>query len=314
MENKLVSVIVTTHNRSELLERAIISVQGQSYNSIEIIIIDDASDKNHREKNEKLANNTSVLYHYICKEESKGGNYARNCGINRSSGSLIAFLDDDDVWDSTKIEKQVRMYNEKHFEVIGCGRNRIFVKNGATLYKLEDIPKGAGGKDFTDSIFMGPPFVTSELLITRNALKVVGQFDEALKAWQEYDLLIRLSNKYIFGCVEEALVDYYVYLNNTSRLSNKLDIFLDSVSIVENKYKDRVSALSPQAEIMWRKLILEECANRSSNKTDERRYRKQLFLIEKNFRNLIYYLFNIDRSNSVFIRNVVNFRNLILHR
>lgn len=312
MDSILVSAIITTHNRSELLERAICSVQNQIYKDIELIVIDDASDTWHKKKNEVLAKNT--IYHYISKEESKGGNYARNVGINISKGLLIAFLDDDDAWDPTKIEKQVAMYKSSHFDVIGCGRNRIFVKNGTTIYSLRDIPKGERGKDFSETIFMGPPFVTSELLITRDALINAGKFDETLKAWQEYDLLIRLSDKHIFGCVEEALVDYYVYLSSTNRLSNKLDIYIESASIVENKYEERISSLPPQLKKTWKKLILEECANRSSNKYEKKRYRRQIFLMEKNIRNFIFYIFNIDRSNSKLIRFIVDLRNSVFGR
>ena len=70
-------------------------MQNQIYKDIELIVIDDASDTWHKKKNEVLAKNT--IYHYISKEESKGGNYARNVGINISKGLLIAFLDDDDI-------------------------------------------------------------------------------------------------------------------------------------------------------------------------------------------------------------------------
>ena len=314
MENKLISVIITTHNRSELLERAVVSVQEQTYNNIEIIIVDDASDETDRMKNELLSNNEFILYHYISKEESKGGNYARNLGIDLSSGELIAFLDDDDVWTKTKIEEQVKLYNQFHFEVIGCGRKRIFVKDGVTQYSLIDIPKGKEGKDFSELIFMGPPFVTSELLISKNALLEVGKFDVTLKSWQEYDLLIRLSAKYIFGCVEKALVDYYVYLNGTDRLSNKLNIYIDSVSIVEEKYKERILSLSPEDKTKWKKLFLEECANRSFKKIDKRRYRWQVFITEKNIKNIVFFIFNINKSNIKFVRFMVYLRSKIFKR
>ena len=301
MESILVSAIITTHNRSELLDRAICSVKNQTYKNIELIVVDDASENLHREKNEVLAK--GIKYHYI--EESRGGNYARNMGIDLSSGNLIAFLDDDDVWHSTKIEKQVAMYKRTHFEVVGCARNIIFEKNGRTLISLPDLRKRTNGQDFSETIFLGAPFVSSQLMITRDALLNVGKFDITLKAWQDYDLLIRLSEKYIFGCVEEILVDYYVNLSDSNRLTNRLDVFLDSFPIIENKYKERILSLSPQNKKQWRKFYLIELANRASNKFERRRYRKEIFLMDMNVKDFIFYIFNINENSNAL---------LLLHR
>ena len=311
MNEILVSAIITTHNRSALLERAIKSVQIQSYENIELIVIDDASDHIHRKKNEELAKN--VVYHYISKEESQGGNYARNVGIEMSSGALLAFLDDDDVWDPAKIEKQVARYQATHFEVIGCGQNRITVKNGIILYRSSIVKEGEGGKDFSEVIFRGPPFVTSELMITRDALISVGEFDVTLKAWQEYDLLIRLSDQYVFGCVEETLVDYYEDLSSTNRLSNKLDVFLYSFPIIEEKYRERISSLPLQLRIGWRKLFLRECLHRSTNKSERKGYRKQLFFLEKSFKNLAFYILNPDPKNE-YVEYARRLRNMIIDK
>lgn len=304
MENDLVSVVITTHNRNELLEKAILSVKNQTYGNIELVVIDDASDDGHKKKNELLAKD--AIYRYIPREESKGGNYARNLGIELSSGSLIAFLDDDDVWDCTKIEKQVVRHKESHYEVIGCGHNLITVKNGKELFRTTDIRRGNDGKDFSEIVFRRPPYFTSELMITRNALIGVGKFDESLKSWQEYDLLIRLSEKYIFGCVEEALVDYYRDLSDPNRLTNKLDIYLESFPIIDNKYSERIQLLSPQFEMAWRMQYLRECANRSFNRNERRRYLKQIFRLEKNVKNLFFYLISIDFNSRfyVFIRGL----------
>ncbi|WP_288911006.1 glycosyltransferase family 2 protein, partial [uncultured Thomasclavelia sp.] len=90
--NVLVSAIITTHNRLELLKRAIQSVYNQTYSNIELIVVDDASDDGTKE----WAEQQSFKFIYIPKEKSKGGNYARNLGIKSSHGKYVAFLDDDD--------------------------------------------------------------------------------------------------------------------------------------------------------------------------------------------------------------------------
>lgn len=300
----LVSAIITTHNRSELLERAIHSVNNQTYKNIELIVVDDASEEDHKVKNKALTKDAT--YHYI--EHSKGGNYARNVGIELSSGKLVAFLDDDDAWHPTKIEKQVALYNESHFEVIGCGSNRIVEKNGKNLFSSSNFRKGFNGKDFSEIIFIGPRFLSSELVITKDALTCVGCFDVTLKAWQDYELLIRLSEKYVFGCVEEALVDYYANVSDPHRLTNRLDAFLDSFPVIKNKYRKRIAALSPQYKDRWRKQYLYECAGRTSSKSERRKYRKEIFLLDRSVKSFLYFILNID-FNSYFFLFYLRWRN-----
>lgn len=107
---ELVTAIITTHNRLELLKRAIESVMTQSYPNIELIIVDDHSTDGTDEYCKQLSISThNITYINIPREQSKGGNYARNLGIKNSHGVYIAFLDDDDIWLPEKINLQVQL-------------------------------------------------------------------------------------------------------------------------------------------------------------------------------------------------------------
>ena len=90
---KKVSAIITTHNRLELLKRAINSVKTQTYPNIECIIVSDNSSDGTDEYCSSL---DDVIFISIPSKESRGGNYARNLGIKKSKGEYVAFLDDDD--------------------------------------------------------------------------------------------------------------------------------------------------------------------------------------------------------------------------
>ena len=79
--NSLVSAIITTHDRQDLLVRAVKSVLSQTYKNLELIVVDDASD----ERADELLREFNLQYIYIPKEESKGGNHARNVGIRAAS-------------------------------------------------------------------------------------------------------------------------------------------------------------------------------------------------------------------------------------
>lgn len=84
---KLVSAIITTHNRKSLLAKAINSVLTQTYSKIELIVVDDASD----DGTDLMCLSLPLKYIYIPKEESCGGNHARNIGIMNAMGYYVAF-------------------------------------------------------------------------------------------------------------------------------------------------------------------------------------------------------------------------------
>ena len=107
--NHLVSVIIPTYKRSDMLPRAIASVLGQTYQNIQVVVVDDNNpDTEWREttskKMEAYADDSRVKY--VCHEQNMNGSVARNTGIHESDGDIVCFLDDDDWFLPTKIEKQ----------------------------------------------------------------------------------------------------------------------------------------------------------------------------------------------------------------
>ena len=102
-----ISVVIPTHNRVDLLPRAIKSVLEQTYKDIEIVVVSDGSTDGTDEYMKQYADNPNVKY--ISYHPGRGGNYARNAGFDAAKGEFVAFLDDDDEWGPTKIEKQVAL-------------------------------------------------------------------------------------------------------------------------------------------------------------------------------------------------------------
>ncbi|EDP69665.1 glycosyl transferase [Flavobacteriales bacterium ALC-1] len=112
---KKVSVIITTYNRAAYLKLTLDSVVNQTYDNLEIIVIDDGS-KNT--KAETLCNSYQNV-RYIKIKNSGGPAQPRNVGIENVSGEYVAFLDDDDIWLPTKIEQQVKILDEnKEFGLV----------------------------------------------------------------------------------------------------------------------------------------------------------------------------------------------------
>lgn len=115
----LVTVIITTYKRSDLIERAIKSVLNQTYKNIEIIVVDDnAKIPEERKKTAEIVKKYKKIK-YIQNDENLGGALSRNEGIYRANGQYIAFLDDDDQYREDKIEKQYNLYLEHRNEKVG---------------------------------------------------------------------------------------------------------------------------------------------------------------------------------------------------
>lgn len=255
--NKLVSAIITTHNRQDLLIRAVESVLNQTYPFIELLVVDDASD----EKADELLKDFNLQYIYIPKEESKGGNHARNIGILSAKGKYVAFLDDDDYWLPTKIEKQVALIEEKKCGIVYCGRIKEKHQDG-NISTSVDIKNMEG--DIRKEVLQLVPTTSSSMLINKELLIKRGMFDENLAFWQDYELLIRLSKYTPFYRVPEALTVYLVDIKDKNRISNKYFGWKKAVKYVKKKHHDLYKQLNfketIRANILYWKAARHRCA------------------------------------------------------
>ncbi len=120
-KDSLVSVVVATYKREDTLKKALDSIANQTYNDIEIIVVDD---NGNEEWNAKV---TSIIKNFCCKypniaiktitnNPNQGSAKTRNIGIENSSGKFVTFLDDDDQYLPEKIEKQVAFMQEGNFD------------------------------------------------------------------------------------------------------------------------------------------------------------------------------------------------------
>lgn len=235
----MVSAIITTHNRCELLKRAIESVLIQDYTDIECIVVDDASSDGTQEYCEGLSN---IKYIRIPADESRGGNYARNVGIKSAKGEYVALLDDDDYWLPSKIRKQVELIVEKKCGVVYCPRRFENVDgNGKESFVDEKVSVNSG--DLSKKVFTYICSTTSCVMIEKRLIDLVGGFDESLKFWQEYDLLIRLAQATEFYSLSECLVVYRVNPFDKKRLTNKYYEWVENTIRFEEKHKQLIERL-----------------------------------------------------------------------
>ena len=208
MKNPLVSIIVPVYNRADLVIIAMESVLNQTYRPIELIVVDDGSTDDTHDRVIKWAeshNNMPGFEAYCLHQANKGGNAARNFGIQHAKGELVAFIDSDDRWLPEKLEKQIPLFfNNLEVGGVYCGLRYFDVLTGepAPLETREYLQGNLLRELLVRDVTEGEPC----WVVRKECLDQIGLFDETLPARLGWDLWIRLAEKYKIACVPEILV------------------------------------------------------------------------------------------------------------
>lgn len=201
----MVSVIIPTYKRSEMLPRAIASVLNQTYQTIQVVVVDDNNpDTEYRKNTEQLMEHYSAdtRVKYIKHSKNMNGSVARNTGINNSDGDIVAFLDDDDFYYPEKIEKQVTyLLSHPEFHAVYCGWDR----DGKVV-----IPYDEGNLSY--NILSGDHIIYTNVIMMWKADAIAcGGWDETFMRHQEAAFLLRyFRNGGKIGVVPEVLVEFDV--------------------------------------------------------------------------------------------------------
>jgi glycosyltransferase involved in cell wall biosynthesis len=230
MNSPIVSVVIATRNYAQYLGSAITSVLNQTLTDFELLIIDDGSTDSTRQVVQKFRSDPRMRY---IASNNLGQTRAKNLGITLSCAPKIAFLDGDDLWHPSKLEKQLDFFGkDPEVALVHC-RRQLIDSEGNLLPTIQ--PEGAQGKVY-DTILQSNPVCFSSIMIRREVLDRVGWFDERLELAIDYDLWLRVSRDYRFGFIDEILVDYRTGHGN---LSKRLIDRLQSVTSTMRRSLDR---------------------------------------------------------------------------
>lgn len=233
-DRRLVSVIIPTYNRANLLPRALKSVLSQTYQPLEVIVVDDASQDNTSEVVEGFGEGT---FRYIRHEENKGGSAARNTGIRAARGKFIAFLDSDDAWTPNKLERTLEVFASDPECGVVYSAHRIIRGSGTTEAHRANNPEGWIRAELLKSAVVG---TTSAVVVRRNCFARAGLFDESLPSCQDWDMWIRIAEHCKFRRISEPLVRYYWH---GDQISTNFDATYQGRMAIWNKYEREIRQL-----------------------------------------------------------------------
>ena len=217
--NSLVSIIINCFNGEKYLKEALVSVINQSYKNWEVIFWDNQSTDSSA-KIFKSYNDKRFKYYYATQHTRLYE--ARNEAIKRSSGEFIAFLDTDDFWEEDKLERQIPLFDDSK---VGVVYGNIFIVNEKLntkkVFLKRNKPKGFILNDLLKNYFTS--LVT--LVIRRSFLdNYQSVFDSTFHIIGDFDLMVRMSTKYKFDCVEKPIASYRIHEKNESLLNKTVQI------------------------------------------------------------------------------------------
>ena len=207
-----ISVIIPTYNRCDLLKRAINSVIKQTITPKEIIIVDNGS----TDQTYQMVSSLFPEINYFI-EKKRGVSAARNKGILESKSKWIAFLDSDDAWKPTKLEKQMEysVFNQDKYRIIHT--DETWYRNKKFLNQLKKHKK-SGGNIFKNSLQLCC-ISPSSVVLKKQIFDDYGLFDENLEVCEDYDMWIRITAKEEVGFLDSPLV--LKYGGHSDQLSKK---------------------------------------------------------------------------------------------
>jgi glycosyltransferase involved in cell wall biosynthesis len=204
----LVSVVIPTYNYGRFVTEAVDSALAQTYSPVEVIVVDDGSTDDTRERLAAYGERVRYIF-----QKNEGLSAARNAGMSAARGELIALLDSDDGFHPRKLEYQVR-YLSEHPHVGLVGTDCLVDASG----RWPDISTPPPARMVTlDDVVVRVPFCPSSVLLRRSCFEEVGFFDPKVSAAADRDYWIRASARAGMACLGGELTFYRIHPGSMTR-------------------------------------------------------------------------------------------------
>ena len=245
MINKKVSVIIPAYNMADLTLLTVKSVLNQTYENIEIIVVDDGSKDETREVLKEVEEKIKYVY-----KENGGASSARNLGIINATGEYIALLDCDDLYLPEKIEKAVKaLDNDPQIGFVHTGA--YFINSeGYQVKEYHPKNKKREGNIFS-KLLRGNYICNSTVVARRECFEKCGTFDETIFVPADWDMWLRISAQYNAGYIDEPLTIYRIP-EGDDRLNYSAESKLDQLIVLEKVFKNNEVPVSLQNRLISR--------------------------------------------------------------
>lgn len=218
----LASLLVTTYNVENYVDRALKSALAQTYPNLEIIAVDDHSSDDTWEKLQQFKGKVILIRH----KRRRRVPAALNTALNRARGGLITRLDGDDVLYPKLIEKEVK-FLQKHPEIgfVYCDYDEVD-EQGNLIRKVK-LP------EYSPPIVHQVDYIAMGNMIRKECYEVMGNYDEKMKKQEHYDWSIRLAQKFTGGHLAERL---FAYTRHPRQATANLEDLKYYTELIRKKY------------------------------------------------------------------------------
>lgn len=216
MTEALVSVIIPTFGRSETLLRSIQSVLAQTYNPIEILVVDDNNPGTPgRKQTEEVMRQFQGFdhIHYLQHDMNRNGSAARNTGFRASEGQFIMFLDDDDEFMPEKVARQVERLQGLDGSWAACYTGFLRKRENKIVMRSKETREGSLlVEELMRNLFV---HAGSNLMIRRSVVEEMHGFDESFERNQDVEFLVRVLKQYKLAYVDYVGLVVHVHTNTS---------------------------------------------------------------------------------------------------
>jgi len=208
-----VSIVIPAYNAEAFIEETIDNAFKQTITDFEMIVVDDGSTDRTKQVIEKYTD--KIIYIY---QKNQGTSAARNTGIYCAQGQYIAFLDSDDIWFPSKLERQINyLESNPKIDLVGCDAELIN-ENGKSFNKF--YSKGKKYDVSPDEMFaqlLKKDFIPiSSVVVKKSLARALGGFDLSMDC-EDYEFLLRAVQKYNIAFIDDVLMQYRISPNNKSQ-------------------------------------------------------------------------------------------------
>lgn len=253
----LVSIIIPVYKGKNYLAEAIDSALAQTYKNIEVLVVNDGSPDEGATERVALSYGDRIRYIY---QKNGGVSSALNTGIREMKGEYFSWLSHDDLYEPTKIEKQVSLIHTEN-DIILCSGTLIDENGKEIKHHVKTLEGRFSNLELFDAFLHGYALNGLGFLIPRRVFKEVGTFDESMHYLQDLDMWLRvlMHKKYMIVCQKDLLVITRIHRGQqTNTISDVFDIDRGKLAVKHFDIINRASDISEKNKLfeMYYKLFI----------------------------------------------------------